>query len=202
MTNRTAPKTLIPLEAINDDDFIEALLGTDDEVVLSLIDRKAIAWVGDVIASSRGNSSPATFEEAPAAQVEEWRSGGDIPAAGTAVQNCRILDFQGSIQRETELAQAARDEFEYVRSGKEQSLVLLFPPGGWDGVPYEVRLAAPWVGSGFGAIASLGPADRWQYRTLGYAIVREWPAAPRRDEVKELAEHEFHCAAPKLKCGG
>lgn len=63
--------------------------------------------------------------------------------------------------------------YEYARSGREKSLLLVFPEGTFEGLPFEVRLAAPWVGHGYGEISALKPADRWQFHQLGYAILRE-----------------------------
>jgi hypothetical protein len=63
--------------------------------------------------------------------------------------------------------------YEYARSGREKSLLLVFPEGTFEGLPFEVRLAAPWVGHGYGDISALKPADRWHFHQTGYAILRE-----------------------------
>lgn len=63
--------------------------------------------------------------------------------------------------------------YEFARSGREKSLLLVFPEGTFEGLPFEVRLAAPWVGHGYGEVGALKPAERWQYHQQGYAILRE-----------------------------
>jgi hypothetical protein len=63
--------------------------------------------------------------------------------------------------------------YEFARSGRDRSLLLLFPEGSFDSLPFEVRLAKPWTGKGYGELAALKPADRVQYQRLGYVMVRE-----------------------------
>jgi hypothetical protein len=63
--------------------------------------------------------------------------------------------------------------YEFARSGREKSLLLIFPEGSFDSLPFETRLAAPWTGEGYGELAALRPADRVQYLQLGYVMVRE-----------------------------
>jgi hypothetical protein len=63
--------------------------------------------------------------------------------------------------------------YEYARSGREKSVMLIFPEGTFEGLPFEVRLAAPWVGHGYGKISDLKPSDRRHFHQLGYAILRE-----------------------------
>jgi hypothetical protein len=65
------------------------------------------------------------------------------------------------------------DRYEYARSGREKSVLLIFPEGTFEGLPFEVRLAAPWTGHGFGDIAALKPVDRHHFYSRGYAILRE-----------------------------
>ena len=65
------------------------------------------------------------------------------------------------------------DRYEYARSGREKSLLLIFPEGLFEGLPFEVRLAAPWTGRGFGDLAALKPGDRHHFMSRGYAILRE-----------------------------
>jgi hypothetical protein len=63
--------------------------------------------------------------------------------------------------------------YEYARSGREKSLLLVFPEGSFETLPFEVRLAAPWAGQGYGDMGGLKAADRWQLRQLGYVMLRE-----------------------------
>lgn len=80
--------------------------------------------------------------------------------------------------------------YEYARSGREKSLLLIFPEGTFEGLPFEVRLAAPWTGSGFGEVASLKPADRHHFHRRGYAILRE------ANFAEVIAEDRQQDAAP------
>lgn len=63
--------------------------------------------------------------------------------------------------------------YEFARSGREKSLLLIFPEGAFEALPFEVRLAAPWVGQGYGSIDALKAADRWQMHRTGYVMLRE-----------------------------
>ena len=63
--------------------------------------------------------------------------------------------------------------YEFTRSAGGKGLVLIFAEGAFENLPFEVRLAAPWVGHGYGKAGELKPADRWQLRNVGYVILRE-----------------------------
>ena len=79
--------------------------------------------------------------------------------------------------------------YEYARSGREKSVLLIFPEGTFEALPFEVRLAAPWVGHGLGSLGELKAADRWQFHQLGYAILREAvEAVPTAQAEEALAE--------------
>ena len=80
--------------------------------------------------------------------------------------------------------------YEYARSGREKSLLLIFPEGAFETLPFEVRLAAPWTGHGFGEVASLKPADRHHLFRRGYAILRE------ANTAEGLGENAQKDAAP------
>jgi hypothetical protein len=62
--------------------------------------------------------------------------------------------------------------YEYARSGREKSVLLIFPEGTFEALPFEVRLAAPWVGQGLGSLSELKAADRWHFHQRGYVILR------------------------------
>ena len=79
--------------------------------------------------------------------------------------------------------------FEYTRSVGERQLHLLYHPGQFESLPYEIRLLGPWFGRGFGPVAGLRPVYRVELAHHGYVIVSgrfglgndhgEWPdAAP------------------------
>lgn len=65
------------------------------------------------------------------------------------------------------------DRYEFARSGRDKSLLLIFAEGRFEGLPFEIRLAAPWTGNGYGALAALKPADRWRFHQQGYLMLRE-----------------------------
>jgi hypothetical protein len=79
------------------------------------------------------------------------------------------------------------DRYEYARSAREKSLLLIFPEGTFEGLPFEVRLAAPWTGHGVGDISALKPADRHHFHSRGYAILREASAVPADDAQQDAA---------------
>jgi hypothetical protein len=76
--------------------------------------------------------------------------------------------------------------YEYARSGRDKSVLLIFPEGTFEGLPFEVRLAAPWVGHGVGELCELKPADRWHFHQLGYAILRESQTGASDAELPSL----------------
>jgi hypothetical protein len=81
--------------------------------------------------------------------------------------------------------------YEFARSGRDRSLLLIFPEGMFDCVPFEIRMTAPWVGCGFCEISDLRAADRWRFHQLGYAILREADVVGiDAAEPKCQAEHE------------
>ena len=83
--------------------------------------------------------------------------------------------------------------YEYARSGREKSVLLIFPEGTFEGLPFEVRLAAPWVGHGYGDLSQLKPSDRWHYHQLGYAILREASeVAPAVEPEQTAPVHQGH----------
>jgi hypothetical protein len=63
--------------------------------------------------------------------------------------------------------------YEFTRSAGGKGLVLIFAEGAFENLPFEIRLAAPWVGHGYAKAGELKPADRWQLRNVGYVILRE-----------------------------
>jgi hypothetical protein len=63
--------------------------------------------------------------------------------------------------------------YEFTRAAGKKNLVLIFPEGQFENLPFEIRLAAPWVGDFYAATSDLKPADRWQLRHVGYLITRE-----------------------------
>ncbi len=79
--------------------------------------------------------------------------------------------------------------YEYARSGRDRSLLLIFTEGAFEGLPFEVRLAAPWTGHGYGELSQLKPVDRMQFHQHGYVVLREITAAASGAET----------AAPELE---
>jgi hypothetical protein len=83
--------------------------------------------------------------------------------------------------------------YEYARSAREKSLLLIFPEGTFERLPFEIRLAAPWAGQGYGDINGLKPADRWHFHQLGYVMLRETSviasAAPSEDTTAPCPDH-------------
>ena len=63
--------------------------------------------------------------------------------------------------------------YEFARSKHEKSLLLVFPEGTFEGLPFEIRLAAPWVGNGYGDLSELKPHDKRHLHQFGYTILRE-----------------------------
>jgi hypothetical protein len=63
--------------------------------------------------------------------------------------------------------------YEFTRSGRERSLLLVFPEGSFETLPFEIRLSAPWTGQGYGDLGALKAADRWQLRQFGYVMLHE-----------------------------
>jgi hypothetical protein len=63
--------------------------------------------------------------------------------------------------------------YEFTRAAGGKGLVLIFAEGAFENLPFEVRLAAPWVGHGYGKAGELKPAERLQLRDVGYVILRE-----------------------------
>lgn len=83
--------------------------------------------------------------------------------------------------------------YEYARSGREKSVMLIFAEGTFEGLPFEVRLAAPWVGHGYGKISDLKPSDRRHFHQLGYAVLREagemGPALHPQETIATQPDH-------------
>jgi hypothetical protein len=63
--------------------------------------------------------------------------------------------------------------YEFARAAREKGLLLLFPEGAFESLPFEVRLSAPWTGRFYGKVGDLKPADQQQLRHVGYIILRE-----------------------------
>lgn len=81
--------------------------------------------------------------------------------------------------------------FEFARAAGKNALSLIFPEGAFETLPFEIRLTAPWVGSSFGLISDLKPAQRWELSQLGYTIVRGALSAPQPSET-ELTATDMH----------
>lgn len=73
--------------------------------------------------------------------------------------------------------------YEFARSAGGRGLVLIFAEGAFENLPFEIRLAAPWVGRGYGKAGGLKPADRWQLLRVGYVILRETEVAASLTET-------------------
>lgn len=52
-------------------------------------------------------------------------------------------------------------------------MTLIFLEGGYEALPYEIRLMGPWFGCSYGDIASLKPAHRGELLRQGYIVLRE-----------------------------
>jgi hypothetical protein len=63
--------------------------------------------------------------------------------------------------------------YEITHARGEASLVLIFPQGGWETVPFEIRLLRPWHGSEFCDRSSLSATQRLEIATRGYCVVAQ-----------------------------
>jgi hypothetical protein len=73
--------------------------------------------------------------------------------------------------------------YEFARAAGEKNLMLIFPEGAFESLPFEIRLAAPWTGHGYGKITELKPFDRRQLLEVGYAILRQVTVATTVSET-------------------
>jgi hypothetical protein len=62
--------------------------------------------------------------------------------------------------------------YEITRSAADSQLQLVYPAGRFEGLPFEVRLLAPWVGGESIDIETLRPEQRMEIGWRGYAIMR------------------------------
>jgi len=76
--------------------------------------------------------------------------------------------------------------YEYARASGKQNLLLIFPEGAFENLPFEIRLHAPWTGCDYGLISELKPGQRAELRRFGYVIVRD--AADKTAPQAVLAE--------------
>lgn len=60
--------------------------------------------------------------------------------------------------------------YEIVRSSDAPPLVLIFLEGGWEGLPFEIRLLRPWYQSEFGDQDSLTANQRVDIAMQGYCM--------------------------------
>ena len=67
--------------------------------------------------------------------------------------------------------------YEIARSSNEPPLVLIFPEGTWEGLPFEIRLLRPWHGSEYCDRASLTAQQRLEIAWQGYSVVAQATAA-------------------------
>jgi hypothetical protein len=63
------------------------------------------------------------------------------------------------------------DTYECARSSGEQPVHLLFYPGTFETLPFEIRLLGPWFGRAFGDVVGLPSVRRRELAQLGYTIV-------------------------------
>lgn len=63
------------------------------------------------------------------------------------------------------------DTFEYARSSGDNPLHLLFYPGTFETLPFEIRLLGPWFGRAYGDTVNLPSVRRRELAQRGYIIV-------------------------------
>ena len=63
--------------------------------------------------------------------------------------------------------------YESTQTPGAEPMTLIFLEGGYEALPYEIRLMGPWCGCSFGDIASLKPAHRGELLRQGYVVLRE-----------------------------
>lgn len=69
--------------------------------------------------------------------------------------------------------------YETTSTNGPEPMTLIFPEGGYEALPFEVRLAAPWVDCSYGDMASLKPAYRLELLRQGYLIIKHAAVALR-----------------------
>jgi CheY-like chemotaxis protein len=60
--------------------------------------------------------------------------------------------------------------YEIVHSSDDLSLMLIFPEGSWESLPFEVRLLCPWLGSELCGGSGISAAQRSEIAALGYSV--------------------------------
>jgi hypothetical protein len=68
--------------------------------------------------------------------------------------------------------------YEITHARGEAPLVLIFPEGKWESLPFEIRLLRPWYGSAFCDRASLTAQQRLEIAWQGYSVVAQAAGAP------------------------
>lgn len=63
--------------------------------------------------------------------------------------------------------------YESTQTPGADPMTLIFLEGGYEALPYEIRLMGPWFGCSYGDIASLKPAHRGELLRQGYIVLRE-----------------------------
>jgi hypothetical protein len=63
--------------------------------------------------------------------------------------------------------------YEITHARGEAPLVLIFPEGKWESLPFEIRLLRPWYGSAFCDRASLTAQQRLEIAWQGYSVVAQ-----------------------------
>ena len=82
------------------------------------------------------------------------------------------------------------ERYESTRSRGGASLMLIFPEGAWESLPFEIRLLHPWHGSEFLDRTSLTARQCLDIAGRGYSIADAQPAAMvgRRAVSDEIPE--------------
>ena len=62
------------------------------------------------------------------------------------------------------------ERYEISRSHGAAPLILMFPAGTWESLPFEIRLSCPWYGGEFCDRGSLTATQRSEIATRGYSI--------------------------------
>ena len=66
--------------------------------------------------------------------------------------------------------------YETARSHGGASLILIFRAGGWETLPFEIRLLRPWYGSEFLERTGLTPRQQLDITRRGYSIAEAQPS--------------------------
>jgi len=75
------------------------------------------------------------------------------------------------------------ERYETTRSRGEAPLMLVFPEGAWDSLPFEVRLSRPWYGGEVCGRAGITTHQRSEIARRGYCIDAVQPFEPEKRSI-------------------